>query len=376
MASSGSSTELALAAAHAARPDAAARARARSPSSGPPTGPAPTAATSCATSPRRLRGARSGASTRSATGSSAARCVPSVADLPEPVDAVVVAIPAAGRRAAVLAEAASAAAAAPSSSPPASARSSRAAALERELSEARARAHGLPVCGPNGNGDRRRRRRAPLWGDSVEPTPSRARSAMVTQSGNVAVNALGSRRGIGLHTVVSTGNQAVCDASDWLAAARRSATGCARSRSSSSPTATARGSPRRWRAAPSAASASPCSRSAPRRPARAPPPRTPARWPATSASSAPWSRRPARAWAADPHELLELARALAEPRARPRGSRRARRPHLLRRRLGGRRRPGRALGLELPPLAPETPERLAELLPERRRSPTRSTTRR
>ncbi len=31
----------------------------------------------------------------------------------------------------------------------------------------------------------------------------------------------------------------------------------------------------------------------------------------------PWSRRPAAAWARDPHELLELARSLAAPRARP-----------------------------------------------------------
>ena len=41
---------------------------------------------------------------------------------------------------------------------------------------------------------------------------------MISQSGNVAVNALGSRRGIRWHTMVSTGNQAVLDASDWLAA--------------------------------------------------------------------------------------------------------------------------------------------------------------
>ena len=32
------------------------------------------------------------------------------------------------------------------------------------------------------------------------------------------MNALGSRRGIDFHTVISTGNQAVCDASDWLGA--------------------------------------------------------------------------------------------------------------------------------------------------------------
>jgi acetyl-CoA synthetase len=69
------------------------------------------------------------------------------------------------------------------------------------------------------------------------------------------------------------------------------------------------------------------------------------------------------AWARDFHELLELARVLAEPRARPRGD-------------GGLAiltcsggdstiaadEAGR-LGVELPPLASETADRLAELLP-------------
>ena len=41
--------------------------------------------------------------------------------------------------------------------------------------------------------------------------------AVVSQSGNVAVNALAARRGLRLHTVVSCGNQAVVDAGDWLA---------------------------------------------------------------------------------------------------------------------------------------------------------------
>ena len=40
---------------------------------------------------------------------------------------------------------------------------------------------------------------------------------MISQSGNVAVNAIGSKRGIGFHTMVSTGNQAVLDTGDWLA---------------------------------------------------------------------------------------------------------------------------------------------------------------
>ena len=142
-------------------------------------------------------------------------CVPRVADLPEPVDAVVVAIPAAGCPS-VIAEAgargcggaivlAAGFGETPGGRP-----------LEAELREAAART-GLAVCGPNGNGIVATAARAPLWGDSVErlaPGPV----AVITQSGNFGVNALGSDRGIGFHTVVSTGNGAVLEPSDWLAA--------------------------------------------------------------------------------------------------------------------------------------------------------------
>ena len=86
--------------------------------------------------------------------------------------------------------------------------------LERELREV-ALAGGLPLCGPNGNGIFAVSSRAPMWGDSVPPLEPGG-VAMISQSGNVAVNALGSRRGIRYHTVLSTGNQAVLDASDWL----------------------------------------------------------------------------------------------------------------------------------------------------------------
>ncbi len=89
-------------------------------------------------------------------------------------------------------------------------------ALQEELRAAALR-HSLPVCGPNGNGIVSLHRRAPLWGDAYhlgEP----GRVAVVSQSGNVAVNALGTRRGLRLHTVVSCGNQAVLDAADYLTA--------------------------------------------------------------------------------------------------------------------------------------------------------------
>ncbi len=75
----------------------------------------------------------------------------------------------------------------------------------------------MPVCGPNGNGIVSLPDRVALWGDplgAVETGPV----AVISQSGNVAVNALASRRGLGLHTVVSCGNQAVLDAADFLGA--------------------------------------------------------------------------------------------------------------------------------------------------------------
>lgn len=142
-------------------------------------------------------------------------CVPRVADLPEPVDAVVVAIPAAAC-APVIVEAgergcggaivlAAGFGETPAGRP-----------IEAELRAAAARV-GLPVCGPNGNGVVSAAARAPLWGDSVERlTPGPV--AVITQSGNFGVNALGSDRGIGFHTVVSTGNGAVLEPSDWLEA--------------------------------------------------------------------------------------------------------------------------------------------------------------
>ena len=143
------------------------------------------------------------------------RCVPTIADLPGPVDAVAVAIPAAGVPD-VIAEAAElgcggAVVVAAGFGEVESGR-----ALEARL-KASADAAGFPVCGPNGNGIVNFTAHAALWGDSVQALRP-GRVAMISQSGNVAVNALGSRRGIGFHTVISTGNQAVCDASDWLGA--------------------------------------------------------------------------------------------------------------------------------------------------------------
>ncbi|HVW48321.1 MAG TPA: CoA-binding protein, partial [Solirubrobacterales bacterium] len=142
-------------------------------------------------------------------------CVPSVADLPEPVDAVVVAIPAAAC-APVLLEAGERGCGGAIVLAAGFGETAAGRPLEEEL-RAAARVAGIPVCGPNGNGVVAVAARAPLWGDSVErlfPGPI----AIITQSGNFGVNALGSDRGLGFHTVVSTGNSAVLEPSDWLEA--------------------------------------------------------------------------------------------------------------------------------------------------------------
>jgi len=75
--------------------------------------------------------------------------------------------------------------------------------------------HGLPVIGPNANGIVSVASRAPMWGDNVA-VGSSGGVALITQSGNLGVVALASRRGIAWHTVVSVGNSAVVDAADVL----------------------------------------------------------------------------------------------------------------------------------------------------------------
>ncbi len=140
-------------------------------------------------------------------------CVPTVSDLPVAVDALVVAIPAAGVPAAI---------------DQAGARGCGGAVVfsagfgevasgldqHRELVAAAAR-HGLPVCGPNCNGIVSPRHGVALWGDALS-APESGAVALVSQSGNVAVNALATRRGLRFHTVVASGNQAVLSAADYL----------------------------------------------------------------------------------------------------------------------------------------------------------------
>ncbi|MFI6505862.1 acetate--CoA ligase family protein [Nonomuraea typhae] len=285
-------------------------------------------------------------------------CVARLAELPEPVDAVVVAIPAPGVPD-VVAEAGElgcggAIVLSAGFGEVASGRD-----LENRL-RAAALAHHLPVCGPNGNGIVAVRARAPLWGDSVPPLEPGA-VAMITQSGNVGVNALGTRRAIAWHTVISTGNQTVCEAADWLdvlagtdgvrsiamflesdgdgvrlaeALARCADTGVrvavlkvgsstAGSAAAAAHTGSLAGDSRVFRALIQEAGG---------------------------------------AWAQDPHELLELARVLAAPRARTRGG------LAVLTCSGGdsglAADAAERVGVELPELGPATGDKLRVLLPE------------
>lgn len=140
-------------------------------------------------------------------------CVPSVAQLPEPVDALVVAIPAAGVPDVIeQAGARGCGGAVVFSSGFAEVRSG--IALQQRLVRS-ARRHGLAVCGPNCNGILVPSRRLALWGDML-PASAPGPVALISQSGNVAVNALASQRGLRLHTVIAAGNQALTSAGDYL----------------------------------------------------------------------------------------------------------------------------------------------------------------
>ena len=287
-------------------------------------------------------------------------CVPSLDDLPGPVDAVAVAVPAAGVPA-VIADAARLGCGGAVVVSAGFGEVSGGVGLERELRDA-ANAAGMPVCGPNGNGIVSLATGAAIWGDSVqalEPGPV----AMISQSGNVAVNALGSRRGIGFHTVISTGNGAVCNPYDWLLAlserdgvgsialflesdgeGAKLAEGLARCAERGIGVAVLKvGSSE---AGAGAAAAHTGALAGDQRIFRS------------------LIEEAGASWARNPHELLELARVLAEPRARPTGA-------------GGlailtcsggdsgiAADEAERLGLKLPPLGEPASRRLRELLPD------------
>ena len=145
-------------------------------------------------------------------------CFPSLSDLPGVPDAVVVAIPAASVPDVV--EEAGALGCGGAIVYGAGFGEIRAGEEhEQRLREAAAR-HGLPVCGPNGNGLVAVHSGAAMWGDTLRPLVP-GPIALVSQSGNVGVNALATRRGLRFHTVVSCGNSVAVDPAEWVTALAR-----------------------------------------------------------------------------------------------------------------------------------------------------------
>jgi acyl-CoA synthetase (NDP forming) len=140
-------------------------------------------------------------------------CFPSLSELPAVPDAVVVAVPAASV-AEVIDDAGRLGCGGAVVYGAGFAEVAGGGRLQDDLVAA-ARRHDLPVCGPNGNGIVCYPRRVALWGDALSAREP-GEVAIVSQSGNQAVNAISVRRGLRFHTVVSCGNGAVLEAADFL----------------------------------------------------------------------------------------------------------------------------------------------------------------
>jgi acetate---CoA ligase (ADP-forming) len=140
-------------------------------------------------------------------------CFPSLSELPGVPDAVVVAVPAPGVPA-VVEEAGALGCGGAVVYGAGFGEAAGGVALEAALRDAAAR-WSLPVCGPNCDGLIALHSRAALWGDALA-APEPGHVALVSQSGNLVVNALATRRGLRLHTAISSGNEAVVTTPDWV----------------------------------------------------------------------------------------------------------------------------------------------------------------
>ena len=285
-------------------------------------------------------------------------CVPSLADLPEAVDAVVVAIPAAGVPD-VIEQAGALGCGGAVVFSAGFAEVAEGAGLQAQLTAA-AQRHALPVCGPNCNGIVAAHSATALWGDALQPHEPGA-VALISQSGNVAVNALATRRGLRFHTVIASGNQAVLGAADYLEllAAEDGLRSVALYLEDD-------GGPRLCDGLAACAQAG--VRVAVLKVGSSP---AGARAAAAHSAALAGDQRVFRSlieeagaiWAGDVHELLELAKALAVP-----GATRARDGLAIVTCSGGDSAQGAdeasSRGLELPALTPSTRDRLREQLPQ------------
>jgi acyl-CoA synthetase (NDP forming) len=89
------------------------------------------------------------------------------------------------------------------------------ARAQRELA-AIAQAHGMAVCGPNCLGFLNFAGRAAAWGTTVPDHVPPGRVAAVVQSGSIGLALLNAGRGIGLSYLITSGNEAVTSAADYI----------------------------------------------------------------------------------------------------------------------------------------------------------------
>jgi acyl-CoA synthetase (NDP forming) len=140
---------------------------------------------------------------------------PSLDAIPEPLDAVFVAVPGEAVLDAVRQAAARGAAGAAVLSSGFGEAGPAGVEAERELA-AIAAAAGMAVCGPNCLGLISFAGSAALWGTTVPDAVRRGGVAVIAQSGSVGIALLNAGRGFGLAYLITSGNEAATTAADYL----------------------------------------------------------------------------------------------------------------------------------------------------------------
>lgn len=140
---------------------------------------------------------------------------PSLADVPEPVDAVFVAVPHDNVVDAVRQAAEKGAGGAVVLSSGFGEAGAEGARAQAELA-AVCRAHGMALCGPNCLGFLNLGGASALFGTSLPERVTRGGVAAVVQSGSIGIALLNAGRGLGLACLVTSGNEAVTTAADFL----------------------------------------------------------------------------------------------------------------------------------------------------------------
>lgn len=141
--------------------------------------------------------------------------VPSLDAIPGPVDAVFIAVPNHAVIEAVRAAGAKGAGGVAVLSSGFGEAGPHGVEAERELARV-AREAGMAVCGPNCLGFLNVAGATGLWGTSLPADVPRGGVAAVAQSGSVGIALLNAARGLGLAYLVTTGNEAVTTAADYL----------------------------------------------------------------------------------------------------------------------------------------------------------------